>query len=121
MGTSSYEHSASCRSGYPLVSSSMATHGQYMGQCLRGGAFRHSSPAGGIGGLGGGTKRCAQRGVFYAHTFSLRTLRAQRPFFFWPIHDGAGSLCAGFNVQTDTGNIAVCVTATGLLAPSQSP
>ena len=70
--------------------------------------------------MGCGAKRRAQRGVFHAHPFGLRPLRAQRPVFARTIHNGAGFLWAGVNVQTDTGNIAFRVTAVGLLAALQN-
>ncbi len=93
--------------------------GSSLAERFCGGRVCHSSLAGGIGRLDLGTKGCAQRRLFHAHSFGLRALCPQRAAFSRPIPDCGRPLCPRFDVQTDPGHAPLCPIAPGLLAFGQ--
>src|SRR5262245_21697091 len=79
-----------------------------------GGDLCDTSAPCGVGGLGSGTQRCVKRVIFSADAAWVCELRGEARS--GAISGGAGIIYPGDSIQTDVGDGAVCVVATGLLA-----
>ena len=112
---SSHQRALARRRGRAPVAGLAADDRGTLAQRLGGGGFRHSSPAGRIGRLGGGAQGRVERPVLHVDPLALRPLR-RAPGIVGPILVGGGLVCIGVDGQADAGDAAVCAPLAGLLA-----
>ena len=112
--TSSHQCSAPHRDDDPALPGSATDDWLVLAERICGGGFCHSSLARGIGRVGSGAKRCAQRPVLHAGRLGVRPLCA--PAIAGPLRTRAAVVCRRPHVQADPGHPALRAVAARLLA-----